>query len=197
MKEDLLQNVEKIKKEIALAKEMGTFDIIKLTSNDYEPLIVGKEVIKRVNLGTWKEFYEIIKIYNDSEELLTVLWHFRNLQDLLLHQTNVRKEYLKLDLARVNMPNEISQNKETVALDHIGQMDLFQWLSLNNGTNKYKEDLYEAIKYLKPKYKKITELFLSGKKLNDIAKIIGISKSSLSNMMRRIEKKLRDIINKT
>lgn len=188
MKEDLLQNVEKIKKEIALAKEMGTFDIIKLTSNDYEPLIVGKEVIKRVNLGTWKEFYEIIKIYNDSEELLTVLWHFRNLQDLLLHQTNVRKEYLKLDLARVNMPNEISQNKETVALDHIGQMDLFQWLSLNNGTNKYKEDLYEAIKYLKPKYKKITELFLSGKKLNDIAKIIGISKSSLSNMMRRIEK---------
>ena len=136
MKEELLLAVEKLKKQVDEAKSMGTFDLVKLTSNDFSPLVVGDKVIKRVSLGTWKEFYKIIDLYKNNQEFVAVLWHFRNIQDLLQLESENKKKLKKIDLRPVLMPKVLEDEDNKKSLDHINQMDIFNWMSLNKSDHK-------------------------------------------------------------
>lgn len=194
MNKKLLLIVEDLKKEIDEAKRIGTFDLVKLTSNDFSPLVVGEKVIRRVSLGTWKEFYQIIDLYKDDQELVTVLWHFRNIQDLLLLESENKKKLQKIDLRQVLMPNVLEDEDNKKSLDHINQMDIFNWMSLNKSECKTFKNLNKYIKKLSAKQQEVLKLFLENKTHADISRKLNISRAAVTKMFKRIILKLKNLV---
>ena len=194
MKEELLLAVEKLKKQVDEAKSMGTFDLVKLTSNDFSPLVVGDKVIKRVSLGTWKEFYKIIDLYKNNQEFVAVLWHFRNIQDLLQLESENKKKLKKIDLRPVLMPKVLEDENNKKSLDHINQMDIFNWMSLNKSDHKTFKNLNKYKKKLSTKQQEVLTLFLDNKTLADISKELNISRAAVTKMFKRIVFKLKKLV---
>lgn len=194
MKEELLLAAEKLKKQVDEAKSMGTFDLVKLTSNDFSPLVVGDKVIKRVSLGTWKEFYKIIDLYKNNQEFVAVLWHFRNIQDLLQLESENKKKLKKIDLRPVLMPKVLEDEDNKKSLDHINQMDIFNWMSLNKSDHKTFKNLNKYKKKLSTKQQEVLTLFLDNKTLADISKELNISRAAVTKMFKRIVFKLKKLV---
>lgn len=194
MKEELLLAVEKLKKQVDEAKSMGTFDLVKLTYNDFSPLVVGDKVIKRVSLGTWKEFYKIIDLYKNNQEFVAVLWHFRNIQDLLQLESENKKKLKKIDLRPVLMPKVLEDEDNKKSLDHINQMDIFNWMSLNKSDHKTFKNLNKYKKKLSTKQQEVLTLFLDNKTLADISKELNISRAAVTKMFKRIVFKLKKLV---
>ncbi len=194
----LLKVVEDLKSDFEDAKRLGTFDLLKFATNENSPLIVGKRIIKSVPLGHDSEFREIFELYRSDEQFSVVLWHFKLLQENREFECETRKQFLKLGLARIPMPEDRDNSENTnICLDHIGQINIFDYFNSFICEHKEYPELYDAIKHLNKNQQIIVKKILEGKKQIEISKELNKSKDNVSKTIKRIIANLKLILEKS
>ena len=186
---------------ITVAKSNNTFNLEKFVRNPYNGFNTGKEVVRKLSLGTEKEFMDILQQIKDDlslsnllkEEILTILWVYRGLQEEASMKRYERLEQQKLGLLKTPFPYTDKSGEDDVVEDETQMTDLFSYLnnddaSYNDSASKVEEilsKLTENERYL------LVEHFMKERSNVSIAKELGLNESSVRRRINSIINKIR------
>lgn len=187
---------------ITVAKSNNTFNLEKFVRNPYNGFNTGKEVVRKLSLGTEKEFMDILQQIKDDlslsnllkEEILTILWVYRGLQEEASMKRYERLEQQKLGLFKTPFPYTDKSGEDDVVEDETQMTDLFSYLnndddaSYNASASKVEEilsKLTEDERYL------LVEHFMKERSNVSIAKELGLNESSVRRRINSIINKIR------
>lgn len=122
------------------------------------------------------QIWQSLKRFNHKSKIST--WIYRvALNTALTHHRQTKKKFLNTELKHI--PEPTANSEEHLAQENEQKINL----------------LYESIRALKRDDRAIILLHLEGKQYDEIADIIGISKSNVGVKLLRIRKKLLDLLN--
>ena len=190
----VLMRIEKLKKEIEIAKLDKNFNFKKFIDNEYSILRVNGEKIRRI-----KEFsnLDVTKLPIDikqDEELMCFIWHFVNIESQYSFKADEEKLEYVLNMKKVNYPYTDKTNDEEMIEDEIEMNNLLLTLK-DNELNV--EESFEAINLISSKdftkrQLKVIKLYLSGMKKTEIAKQLKIDKSAITKIIQRYLKRIKN-----
>ncbi len=192
--------IAKVIEMITIAKTNKTYNLEKFVRNPYKGFNTGKEVVRKLPLGTEKDFMELLQQIEDDislsnllkEEILTVLWTYRGMQLDANDRRYERLEQQKIGLTRTSYPYNDKSGDEDVLEDAQEMTNLFSYLNNDNYNDDTKEKVEEILSKLSEEERfLLVEHFMNQRTNVSIAKEIGLNESSIRRRIDSILKKIR------
>lgn len=196
--------IEKVIEMITNAKSSNTFNLDWFVRNPYKGFNTGKEVIRKLPLGTEKDFKELLKEIEDDislsnvlkEEVLTILWAYRGMQEDSNLKRYERLEQQKIGLFRTPFPYTDKSGEDDIVEDEKEMIDIFSYLNndyskVDNAQEQVEEilsKLSEDERYL------LVERFINNRSNVSIAKNLNLNESSVRRRIESILNKIRNSI---
>lgn len=204
--EELNLIIAKVTNMINEAKTNNTLNLERFVSNPYEGFNTGKIIVRKLSLGTEKDFNNLISIVNArdyspifKEEILTVLWVFRSLKEDSAIKRAERREQALLGLYKVPFPYSETIGEDDVVEDATAMCNIFDYLSNLKMASKNVSFESNSSKILEECLSKITEEeryliiqhYILCRSNNDIALEYGLNESSIRRRIANIIKKMK------
>ena len=196
--------IEKVIEMITIAKTNNLFNLEKFVRNPYMGFNTGKEVIRKLPLGTEKDFKELLKEIEDDislsyvlkEEVSTILWAYRGMQEDANLKRYERLEQQKIGLFRTSFPYTDKSGEDDIVEDEKEMTDIFSYLNndyskVDNAQEQVEEilsKLSEDERYL------LIERFMKNRSNVSIAKDMNLNESSVRRRIESILNKIRNSI---
>lgn len=202
-KNDLLIIIQKVKEMITNAKENNVFNLEKFVENPYSGFKTGKEVVRKLPLGKQEDFNNLLNIINNDdslssslkEEISTVVWVFRGIQEDKALKIAERRQQAQLGLYKVDFPyTNLSNENNEIVTDEINMINLFH--SINNYDPKDNEENRYLLEELLNKISKeerelINEYYHNKKTYKAIADDRGLDESTIGKRLKAIVNKMK------